>query len=121
MVEKNDKLDGVFSSIIQKKKKEPSKKLSNTSNTDNLDNIKTQEKVVKPVRIPHTYKYEKDVVDKVKAYAYWKRSDISDVVNAVLKAFTKAVEKEEGIIKPIPTGSIQPVKSIKVEQEASQK
>ena len=121
MVEKKDKLDGVFSSIIQKKKKETSEKSSNTSNIDNLNNIKTPEKAIKPVRIPHTYKYEKDVVDKVKAYAYWKRSDISDVVNAVLKAFTQAVEKEEGTIKPIPAGSIQPVKSIKVEQEVSHK
>lgn len=121
MVEKKDKLDGVFSSMIQKKKKETLKKSSNTSNADNLGNIKLPGEVVKPARIPHTYKYEKNVVDKVKAYAYWKRSDISDVVNAVLKAFTQAVEKEEGAIKPIPTGYIQPVKSIKVEQKVSQK
>jgi len=111
MVEKKDKLDGVFSSMIQDEEKEASRKLSNTSNTDNT---KSAGKIVKTVRIPHTYKYEKDVVDKVKAYAYWKRMDISDVVNSVLKAFIHAVEKKEGEIKPIPIGHIQPIKSIRV-------
>ena len=111
MVEKKDKLDGVFSSMLQNEEKEAPKKLSNMSN---IDNSKTAGKIVKTARIPHTYKYDKDVVDKVKAYAYWKRTDISDIVNAVLKAFVQAVEKEDGEIKPIPTGHIQPIKSIRV-------
>lgn len=113
MIEKKDKLDGVFSSIIQNEGKKAPKK---PSNIDNIDNAKTTGKIIETARIPHTYKYEKDVVGKVKAYAYWKRTDISDVVNAVLKAFIQAVEKKEGEIKPIPAGHIQHIKSIKVGQ-----
>lgn len=117
MLEKKDKLDTVFDSlIVHKKKKEINAgKMGNMKNMENKEKDNKIVNIAKLDRIPCTYKYEKDVVSKVKAYAYWKRSEISDVLNAVLKAFIQAVEKEEGEIKPIPTETIQPIKSIKVE------
>ena len=36
-----------------------------------------------------TYHLEKDLIKKIKAYAYWKRLKISEVVNQALREFFK--------------------------------
>lgn len=112
MVElKKDKLDGVFNSLLGKGDK-PKK-------VDIISKPSKPEKSIKLNQVTFAYKLKtqenKEVIDKIKRYAYWKRMDISDVINSVLGAFIAAVEKDEGELKPIPTEPVQPVKSIKVE------
>lgn len=117
MVElKKDKLDGVFNSLLRKKDK-PEK----ADKVDIVSKPSKPEKTIKLNQVTYAFKLKtqenKEVTDKIKRYAYWKRMDISDVINSVLSAFIAAVEKEEGDLKPIPTKPVQPVKSIKVKKE----
>ena len=115
--ERKNKLDGVFDKIIPKKEKQAETERK-VSKPDEMETIKKQGNATKRIRILRTYTLEKEIADKVKAYAYWERSDISDVVNSILKAFVRAVEKEQGAIETIPIKHIRPVKSIKIEKSS---
>lgn len=57
---------------------------------------KTEPKVSPPKK-RHTYYIKVELHEKVKAYAYWKRKSISEVVNEALEEFFKDLE-----VKKIP-------------------
>lgn len=50
-----------------------------------------------------TYILNRDLVEKVKAIAYWDRKDIKEVANEVFTDYISKYEKKNGEIKPIPT------------------
>lgn len=49
-----------------------------------------------------TFIVKEELLNKVKAIAYWERSRIMDVVNRALEEEVKRYEQETGNIKPIP-------------------
>ena len=49
-----------------------------------------------------TFIVNEDLLDKLKAIAYWDRSLIKDVINTALEDAIKKYEKKNGEIKPIP-------------------
>ena len=49
-----------------------------------------------------TFIINEDLLEKLKAIAYWERSLIKDVVNTALQDVVNKYEKKSGAIKPIP-------------------
>ena len=49
-----------------------------------------------------TFIVNEDLLDKVKAMAYWERITIKDIVNKALRSAIAKHEAEKGIINPIP-------------------
>lgn len=49
-----------------------------------------------------TFIVNEDLLDKLKAIAYWDRMLIKDVVNTALQEIVAKYEKKNGDIKPIP-------------------
>lgn len=49
-----------------------------------------------------TFIVKEELIDKLKAMAYWERSLIKEVVNNILGEAVASYEKKKGKIKPIP-------------------
>ena len=49
-----------------------------------------------------TFIINEDLLDKLKAIAYWDRVLIKDVVNTALQDIVDKYEEKNGVIKPIP-------------------
>lgn len=49
-----------------------------------------------------TFIVKEELLDKLKAIAYWERSLIKDEVNKALEDYLERYEKSKGDIKPIP-------------------
>ena len=49
-----------------------------------------------------TFIVNEDLLEKVKAVAYWDRVLIKDVLNKALEEIVEKYEKKHGVIKPIP-------------------
>lgn len=49
-----------------------------------------------------TFIVKEEILDKVKALAYWERLKIKDVLNTALEEYLARYEKKSGDIKPIP-------------------
>jgi hypothetical protein len=49
-----------------------------------------------------TFIINEDLLDKLKAIAYWDRVLIKDVINSTLQDVVAKYEKKNGVIKPIP-------------------
>ena len=43
-----------------------------------------------------------NLLDKVKAVAYWDRLKIKEVVNTALEEYLSRYEKKNGVVKPMP-------------------
>ena len=48
-----------------------------------------------PVKHRRTYHIQDELHEKVKAYAYWERVSISEVVNAALKQFFEGLDPKD--------------------------
>lgn len=64
---------------------------------------KASEEGTKPGETRATFIVSKEILDKLKAMAYWDRMMIKDVVNNALEGAIANYEKKNGVIKPIPT------------------
>ena len=49
-----------------------------------------------------TFIINEELLDKLKAIAYWERLLIKDVINTALQETVAKYEKKSGVIKPIP-------------------
>ena len=49
-----------------------------------------------------TFIVNEELLDKLKAIAYWERRLIKDVINTALQEYVDKHEKKSGAIKPIP-------------------
>jgi len=49
-----------------------------------------------------TFIINEELLDKLKAIAYWERGLIKDVINTALQEYVDKHEKKSGAIKPIP-------------------
>lgn len=49
-----------------------------------------------------TFIVDENLLDKLKAIAYWERLNIKDVINDTFLNFIESFEKQNGEIKPIP-------------------
>ncbi len=50
-----------------------------------------------------TFIVDEDLLEKLKAVAYWERLNIKEVINETFQNYVEAYEKAKGTIKPIPT------------------
>lgn len=50
-----------------------------------------------------TFIVDEDLLEKLKAVAYWERLNIKEVINDTFQNYVEAYEKAKGTIKPIPT------------------
>jgi hypothetical protein len=48
-----------------------------------------------------TFIVEADVLDKVKALAYWERKQIKDILDEALNEYLRKYEKKNGTIEPL--------------------
>lgn len=49
-----------------------------------------------------TFILRENLLDKVKAVAYWDRLKIKEVVNTALEEYLSRYEKKNGVVKPMP-------------------
>jgi hypothetical protein len=49
-----------------------------------------------------TFIVDENLLEKLKAIAYWERLNIKDVINDTFLSFIESFEKQNGEIKPIP-------------------
>lgn len=49
-----------------------------------------------------TFILKEDLLDKVKAVAYWERLKIKEVVNTALEEYLSRYEDKNGVVKPTP-------------------
>ena len=71
----------------EKEKKETKNKKQEKISIENIKELPERYKFQNPIR--QTYHIEKELVEKVKLYAYIKRLRISEVVNIALKQYLK--------------------------------
>lgn len=63
---------------------------------------KSSQEGTKEGEIRATFIVKEDILEKLKAVAYWDRLLIKDVVNTALEDAINRYEKKNGLIKPIP-------------------
>jgi len=64
--------------------------------------LKTSQKGTKENEIRATFIINEDLLEKLKAIAYWERSLIKDVLDKAIQEAVSKYEKKSGEIKPIP-------------------
>lgn len=70
--------------------------------TQTKEIIKTSQIGTKDLETRATFIVNEELLDKIKAIAYWDRLLIKDVLNAALEDVVIKYEKKNGAIKPIP-------------------
>ena len=72
-----------------------------SSIADELNNNSIESKLVVETRA--TFIVNEEILEKLKAIAYWERLKIKEVVNEALLEAVKQYEEKNGVVKPIPT------------------
>lgn len=70
--------------------------------TKNKEITKTSQEGTKENEVRATFIVNENLLEKLKAIAYWERELIKDVVNTALENAIVQYEKKNGEIKPIP-------------------
>ena len=70
--------------------------------TQSKEITKSSQEGTKEKETRATFIVNEDLLDKLKAIAYWDRMLIKDVVNTALQEIVAKYEKKNGDIKPIP-------------------
>lgn len=70
--------------------------------TQTKEIIKTSQIGTKDLETRATFIVNEDILEKIKAIAYWDRLLIKDVLNTALEDAVIKYEKKNGAIKPIP-------------------
>ena len=71
-------------------------------NTSTKEITKSSQEGTKEKETRATFIVNEELLEKLKAIAYWERSLIKDVVNTALQDVVNKYEKKSGAIKPIP-------------------
>jgi len=64
--------------------------------------VKTSQEGTKNDETRATFIIKEELLDKVKALAYWEREQIKETINKALQGFINSYESKNGDIKPIP-------------------
>ena len=98
MSKKNFK--GGLDSLLGESKEQPKK--AGRPKTQNKVITKSSQEGTKVNETRATFIVKEELLDKLKAIAYWDRSLIKEVVNTALEEYLEAYEKQKGDIKPVP-------------------
>ena len=90
---------GGFSSLLGD---QPEKPRRGRPVTQSKEITKSSQEGTKEKETRATFIVNEDLLDKLKAIAYWDRMLIKDVVNKALQETVAGYEKKNGEIKPIP-------------------
>jgi len=82
--------------------------------TTNFKEIKSQsQKGTKEGETRATIIINEEMLDKIKALAYWDRTTIKEIITTAIEESLAKYEKENGVIKPFPDTYIRNVKKPK--------
>ncbi len=76
--------------------------LSNAPETATAETVNSIKKGLLPSEIRATFIVTDNILEKVKAIAYWERLNIKEVVQEAFQDYIAAYEKKNGVIKNIP-------------------
>jgi hypothetical protein len=82
---------------------QPDKPKRGRPKTSTREITKSSQEGTKEEETRATFIVNEELLDKVKAIAYWDRQLIKDVLNTALQDAVTKYEKKNGDIKPIPT------------------
>jgi len=81
---------------------QPEKPKRGRPQTSTREITKSSQEGTKENETRATFIINEELLDKLKAIAYWDRLLIKDVVNTALQEAVSKYEKKNGVIKPIP-------------------
>jgi len=93
---------GGLSSLLGETNKEDKATKVGRPKTQFKEITKTSQEGTKENETRATFIINEELLDKLKAIAYWDRKLIKDVVNTALQETVAKYEKKSGAIKPIP-------------------
>ena len=93
---------GGLSSLLGETNKEDKATKVGRPKTQFKEITKTSQEGTKENETRATFIINEELLDKLKATAYWDRKLIKDVVNTALQETVAKYEKKSGAIKPIP-------------------
>ena len=93
---------GGLSSLLGENNKENKAPKVGRPKTQFKEITKTSQEGTKENETRATFIINEELLDKLKAIAYWDRVLIKDVVNTALQEIVAKYEKKNGEIKPIP-------------------
>ena len=93
---------GGLSSLLGETNKEDKATKVGRPKTQFKEITKTSQEGTKENETRATFIINEELLDKLKAIAYWDRVLIKDVVNTALQETVAKYEKKSGAIKPIP-------------------
>jgi hypothetical protein len=70
--------------------------------TQTKEITKSSQEGTKENEVRATFIVNEEILEKLKAIAYWERLLIKDVINTALQETVAKYEKKSGVIKPIP-------------------
>lgn len=73
-----------------------------TNSASAKESISTVKKGLKVNETRATFIVDENLLEKLKAVAYWERLNIKDVINDAFQSYIDGFEKQYGIIKPVP-------------------
>jgi hypothetical protein len=93
---------GGLSSLLGENNKEDKAPKVGRPKTQFKEITKTSQEGTKENETRATFIVNEELLDKLKAIAYWDRVLIKDVINTALQEIVTKSEKKNGAIKPIP-------------------
>ena len=81
---------------------QPNKKKAGRPKTSTREVVKSSQEGTKPNETRATFIVNEELLDKLKAMAYWDRALIKDVINSALQQAVDKYENKNGQIQPIP-------------------
>ena len=93
---------GGLSSLLGDHKEPKKEKKRGRPKTSTREITKSSQEGTKEKETRATFIVNEDLLEKLKAIAYWDRVLIKDVVNTALQEAVAKYEKKSGEIKPIP-------------------
>jgi len=96
---KKDFKDG-FSDLLGNNR--PVKKVGRPKDPSKRKPEKTSQEGTKNDETRATFIVKEDLLEKIKALAYWEREQIKETINQALRGHVASYESKNGTIKPIP-------------------
>ena len=78
------------------------KRRGRPASPDRKEVVKSSQEGTKKDEVRATFIVREELLEKLKAIAYWDRAMIKDVVNGALQDAIDRYEKKSGAVKPIP-------------------
>jgi hypothetical protein len=93
---------GGLSTLLGENVEVPSKPKRGRPKTSTREITKSSQEGTKENETRATFIVNEELLDKLKAIAYWDRLTIKEVVNTALQDAVDKYEKQSGTIKPVP-------------------